>query len=221
MRALCLLFDRVIKVLTITLCASFGVFLIALSQLPVQASPCNIWFRSFGCNTITTVSAAILPNAAPDLGQRASARVTPINTASDGVIPASAAIGSDLEPGELVPEGAGGRSVCRRLRRLEERELIGTPYHPAGTANIDFIKKLTPAVCKHVQDSAPEEWWTDGHIYKKSLHNELKERAAVTVHTDRDCEADIDLDIASESEHGNDDLLEHGGRKRVRTPPSV
>ena len=100
--------------------------------------------------------------------------------------------------------------------------MIGTPYHPAGTANIDFIKKLTPAVRKHVQDSAPEEWWTDvKHIYKKSLHNELKEHAAVTVHTDRDCEADIDLDIASESEHGNDDLLEHGGRKRVRTPPSV
>ncbi len=52
---------------------------------------------------VTTVSAAILPNAAPDLGQRASARVTPINTASDGVTPAGAASDSALEPGELAP----------------------------------------------------------------------------------------------------------------------
>ena len=51
------------------------------------------------------VTAAILPNAAPDLGQRASARLAPISTASDGMTPANAASGSDLE---LVPEGAGG-----------------------------------------------------------------------------------------------------------------
>ena len=33
--------------------------------------------------------------------------------------------------------------------RLKERELIGTPYHPGGSAIIDFIKKLTCAsVCR-------------------------------------------------------------------------
>ena len=110
--------------------------------------------------------------------------------------------------------------------RLEERELIGTLYHPDGKAIIDFIKKLTPAMRKYVQDNAPEEWWTDvKQVYKKLLHYELNQRAAVTVHTDSDCEPDVDLDIASESEHDDDDLLEHdnghGGRKRVRTPPSV
>ncbi|DBB06672.1 TPA: hypothetical protein ACH3X1_012182 [Trebouxia sp. C0004] len=54
--------------------------------------------------------------------------------------------------------------------RLKERELIGTPYHPGGSAIVDFIKKLTPAVRKYVQDNAPEEWWTYvKQIYKKSL----------------------------------------------------
>ena len=57
---------------------------------------------------MTTVSAAILPNAASDLGQRASARVAPISTANAGIAPAGAASDSALEPGELVPEGAGG-----------------------------------------------------------------------------------------------------------------
>ncbi|DBB01131.1 TPA: hypothetical protein ACH3X1_001022 [Trebouxia sp. C0004] len=54
--------------------------------------------------------------------------------------------------------------------RLKERELIGTPYHPGGSAIVDFIKKLTPAVRKYVQDNAPEEWWTYvKQVYKKSL----------------------------------------------------
>ena len=42
--------------------------------------------------------------------------------------------------------------------------------HPGGSATIDFIKKLTPAVRKYVQDNAPEECWTDvKQVYKKSL----------------------------------------------------
>ncbi|DBA81452.1 TPA: hypothetical protein ACH3X1_007236 [Trebouxia sp. C0004] len=45
--------------------------------------------------------------------------------------------------------------------RLKERELIGTPYHPGGSAIIEFIKKLTPAVRKYGQDNAPEQWWAD------------------------------------------------------------
>ncbi len=110
--------------------------------------------------------------------------------------------------------------------QFKERELIGTPYHPGGSAIIDFIKKLTPAVRKYVQDNAPEEWWTDvEQVYKKSLQYELNQRVAGTVHTDSHCEPDVGSDIASESEHDDDDLLEHdiehGGRKRVRTPPSV
>ncbi|DBA87815.1 TPA: hypothetical protein ACH3X1_004814 [Trebouxia sp. C0004] len=109
--------------------------------------------------------------------------------------------------------------------RLKERELIGTPYHPGGSAIVDFIKKLTPAVRKYVQDNAPQEWWTYvKHVYKKSLQYELNQRAAVTVRTDNNCEPDVGLDIASESERDDDDLLEHDierGRKRVRTPPSV
>ncbi|DBA80527.1 TPA: hypothetical protein ACH3X1_007792 [Trebouxia sp. C0004] len=94
--------------------------------------------------------------------------------------------------------------------RLKERELIGTPYHPGGSAIVDFIKELTPAVRKYLQDNAPEEWWTYvKQVYKKSLQYELNQRAAVTVHTDSDCEPDVGLDIASESEHDDDDLLEH------------
>ncbi|DBA98142.1 TPA: hypothetical protein ACH3X1_014761 [Trebouxia sp. C0004] len=110
--------------------------------------------------------------------------------------------------------------------QAKERELIGTPYHPGGSAIDDFIKNLTPAVRKYVQDNAPEEWWTDvKQVYKKSLQYELNQRAAVTVHTDDDCEPDVGLDIASESEHDNDYLLEHdiehGGWKHAHTPPSV
>ncbi len=119
---------------------------------------------------------------------------------------------------------------------LKERELIGTPYHPGGSAIFDFIKKLTPAVRKYVQDNAPEEWWTDvKQVYKKSLQYELNRRAAITVHVDgrrhdvhadsSDDEPDVGFDIASESEDDDDALLEHdnqhGGRKCVRTPPSV
>ena len=117
-------------------------------------------------------------------------------------------------------------SECVREFRLKERELIGTPYHPGGSAIIDFIKKLTPAVRKYVHDNAPEQWWTDvDQVYKKSLQYELNHRAAVSLHTDGDCEPDLALDIASESEQDDDELLEHdnehGGRKRVRTPPIV
>ncbi|DBA98099.1 TPA: hypothetical protein ACH3X1_014720 [Trebouxia sp. C0004] len=118
------------------------------------------------------------------------------------------------------------KQVYTKSLQLKERELIGTPYHPGGSAIIDFIKELTPAVRKYVQDNAPEEWWTNvKQVYTKSLQYELNQRAAVTVHTDSDCEPDVGLDIASESEHDDDYLLEHdiehGGRKRVRTPPSV
>ena len=61
---------------------------------------------------------------------------------------------------------------------------------------------------KHVQDNAPEEWWTDvKQFYKKSLQYELNQRAAVTVRTDSNCEPDVGSDTASESEH--DDMLEH------------
>ncbi len=65
-------------------------------------------------------SAAILPDAAPDLGQRAGARVTPVDATTAGVTPAGAASGSALEPGELVSEGAGApgslsfRMLCLR-----------------------------------------------------------------------------------------------------------
>jgi hypothetical protein len=82
-------------------------------------------------------------------------------------------------------------------------------------------------------------------VYKKSLQYELNQRAAVIVHTDgrspaavrhaverhdvhadsSDGEPGVALDFASESEQNDDELLEHdnehGGRKRVRTPPSV
>ena len=64
--------------------------------------------------------------------------------------------------------------------RIKERELVGTPYHPGGGAIFDFIRNLTPAVRKYVQDVAPEEWWTDvQQVYKKALNFELNERAAV------------------------------------------
>ncbi|DBA79953.1 TPA: hypothetical protein ACH3X1_008158 [Trebouxia sp. C0004] len=93
-----------------------------------------------------------------------------------------------------------------RELRLKERELIGTPYHPGGSAIVDFIKKLTRAVRKYVQDNAPEECSRrvdkyGKQVYKKSLQYELNQRAAATVHTDSDCEPDVGLDIASESEH--------------------
>ena len=121
----------------------------------------------------------------------------------------------------MVPSDYDTVSEFVREFRLKERELIGTPYHPGGSAIIDFIKKLTPAVRKYVQDNAPEVWWTDvKQVYKKSLQYELNQRAAVTVHVDSDYEPDVGLDTASESEHDDDDLLEHdmeqGGRKRVR-----
>ncbi|DBA92722.1 TPA: hypothetical protein ACH3X1_002930 [Trebouxia sp. C0004] len=57
--------------------------------------------------------------------------------------------------------------VCDFVRefRLKERESIG---HPCGSAIIDFIKKLTPAVLRYVQDNAPGVWWTDvKHVCKK------------------------------------------------------
>ena len=66
--------------------------------------------------------------------------------------------------------------------RLKERELVGTPYYPAGGAIIDFIRKLNPAVRRYVQDNAPEEWWTDvKQVYKKALNFELNKRAAVQI----------------------------------------
>ena len=113
-----------------------------------------------------------------------------------------------------------------RESTLKERALIGTPYQPGGSAIIDFIKKLTPTARKYVQDNAPEGRWIDvTQVYKKSLQYELNQCAAVTVHTDSDCDPDAGLDTTSESEHGDDDLLqhdiEHGGWKCVRIPPSV
>ncbi|DBB02965.1 TPA: hypothetical protein ACH3X1_013558 [Trebouxia sp. C0004] len=66
--------------------------------------------------------------------------------------------------------------------RLKERELVGTPYAPAGGAIIDFIKKLNPAVRRYVQDNAPEEWWTDvKQVFKKALNFEMNKRAAVQI----------------------------------------
>ena len=66
--------------------------------------------------------------------------------------------------------------------RLKERELVGTPYYPAGGAIIDFIRKLIPAVRRYVQDNAPEEWWTDvKQVYKTALNFELNKRAAVQI----------------------------------------
>ena len=67
-----------------------------------------------------------------------------------------------------------------RAFRIKERELVGTPYHPGGGAIFDFIRKLSPAVRKYVQDNAPEERWTDvTQVYKKALDFELNRRAAV------------------------------------------
>ena len=67
-----------------------------------------------------------------------------------------------------------------RAFRIKECELLGTPSHPGGGAIFDFIRKLTPAVRKYVQDNAPEEWWTDvSQVYKKALNYELNRRAAV------------------------------------------
>ena len=48
-------------------------------------------------------------------------------------------------------------SSCIHAFRIKERELAGTPYHPGGEAILDISKKLTPAVCKYVQNNAPEE----------------------------------------------------------------
>ncbi|DBA79678.1 TPA: hypothetical protein ACH3X1_008352 [Trebouxia sp. C0004] len=77
--------------------------------------------------------------------------------------------------------------------RLKERELVGTPYAPAGGANVGFIRKLNPAVRRYVQDNAPEEWWTYvKQVYKKALNFELNKHAAVQtepsahVNTNRD-----------------------------------
>ncbi len=75
-----------------------------------------------------------------------------------------------------------------------------------------------------VQNNAPEEWWTHvKQVYKKSHQYERNQRAAVTVHTDSDCEPDVGSDVASESEHDDDALLEHdnehGGWEHVCTPP--
>lgn len=67
-----------------------------------------------------------------------------------------------------------------RAIRIKEHELLGTPYHLGGGAIFDFIRKLTPVVCKYVQDNAPEEWWTDvSQVYEKALNYELNRRAAV------------------------------------------
>ena len=67
-----------------------------------------------------------------------------------------------------------------RAFRIKERELVGTPYHPGGSAIFDFNRKLTPAVRTYVQDNAPEDWWTDvQQVYKKALNYELNKRAAV------------------------------------------
>ncbi|KAL3139029.1 hypothetical protein ABBQ32_005830 [Trebouxia sp. C0010 RCD-2024] len=49
-----------------------------------------------------------------------------------------------------------------------------------GGAIFDFIRKLSPAARKYVQDNAPEEWWTDvTQVHKKALNFALNRRAAV------------------------------------------
>ena len=64
--------------------------------------------------------------------------------------------------------------------RIKEGELVCSPYHPGGGAIFDFIRKLTPAVCKYVQDNAPEERRSDvTQVYKKALNFKLNRRAAV------------------------------------------
>ena len=110
-----------------------------------------------------------------------------------------------------------------RAFRIKERELIGTPYHPGGGAIIDFIKKLTPAVRRYVQDNAPEKWWTDvKQVYCKALNYQLNQHAAVQVSGHlSDCGLASDPDSNSHSEPDDDDLLEqnqHSGQKRKRVP---
>ena len=41
------------------------------------------------------------------------------------------------------------------------RQLSGTVYHPAGSAVIDFLRKLKEPVRKCVQDNAPDGWYQD------------------------------------------------------------
>ena len=66
--------------------------------------------------------------------------------------------------------------------RLCIRELTGTPFYPGGSAIIDVLEKLNPAVQTYVQDIAPDGWYTDiSQVYAKALNWEYKRQAAVQV----------------------------------------
>ncbi len=136
-------------------------------------------------------------------------------------------------------------SAFVREFRLKERELVGTPYHPGGGAIIDFIKKLTPAVRKYVQDNAPEGWWTDvKQVYMKALNYELNQWCAVQVDnrpanvaapvreqlqkssmqadlSDDGSECGSDSDSYSEKDDDEAVHDQDSGRKRMRTAKTV
>ena len=66
------------------------------------------------------------------------------------------------------------------------RELSGTNFHPAGSAMLDFLKKLKAPVRKYVQDNAPDGWYQNiTQLYEKALNWEYNKQAAVVVEQDQ------------------------------------
>lgn len=79
-------------------------------------------------------------------------------------------------------------SVATFVRDFRQcmRELSGTNFHPAGSAMLDFLKKLKAPVRKYVQDSAPDGWYQNlTQLYKKALNWEYNKHAAVVVDQDQ------------------------------------
>ena len=71
-------------------------------------------------------------------------------------------------------------AVVRAFRlKVIIRELQGTHLNVAGgSAMVDFIEKLKPAVRQYVQDNAPKGWFQDvKQAYAKALNYELNGRA--------------------------------------------
>jgi len=79
-------------------------------------------------------------------------------------------------------------SVATFVRDFRQcmRELSGTNFHNAGSAMLDFLKKLKAPVRKYVQDSAPDGWYQNTtQLYKKALNWEYNKQAAVVVDQDQ------------------------------------
>ena len=79
-------------------------------------------------------------------------------------------------------------SVATFVRDFRQclRELSGTNFHPAGSAMLDFLKKLKAPVRKYVQDNAPDGWYQNiTQLYEKALNWEYNKQAAVVVEQDQ------------------------------------